>query len=1019
MTLGLNLGLHQSSAGSFLGDGTAIAGILDLLQPERNGLAFDFLQDDPQLLIRDEANPLNDYLGSFNSKVPVAWNSPKLIGQVDDRELVTNQTGAGAAVGTPGTNPISWTTGITGITKGIAATGVDANGIPYVDFRFNGTMGASTGCNVDTLIGIAGLTGQRYRSSMYLALVAGSFANITNAALTVREGDSGGSLVNPSATNAHTTTDLRAQITSTMQLFSGDLETTGGINTRQITQRLAFFSLSGGAVDFTIRIGLPSLKRLDVVYEHAPHNYVRNSAVQGVVAGSPGTIPTNWAILGNTAHITRTILGTEVVDGITCLRIRFNGTNTSGGSIYPDVNFEGTNQIPAVAGTTWTASGYIALVGGSLTGLTGGIRLRVAEHNSGGTYLTEGANSNLPLTASLQRFTHTRTLTNGSAAFVAASFSTEIVNGVTYDFTLLVGLPQIERRAWAGTPIRTTGSARFPVIPERITSRNQIRNNVAAGAVAGTPGTLPTNWTVSGSDGSLSRTVVGTGIINGFEYIDIRYFGTAASSTSIGVALGDPAHAPALNGQTWTLSAYLAVVGGSTANLTSVSLLIGEWTSSNSFVVAGGSNPTGLTASLQRFVATRTLAGGATTARTGGLINIGFNNGAAVDITLRISMPQLEQQSFATDPIRTTGLARNGNTILGVPVEGGRTNVITNNTMQGAVAGAPGTIPTNWNILNGNGLTRTISRGVIDGQDFIDFRFNGTTIDNSGIQLDFSLFTAIAALTGQAWTVGANLALVGGSTANINIALNLREGTSGGALVLINSGPSTHHSLLPVLQRFTYTVTLSGGGTVANVTPRVNIGFGSGVAVDFTLRIALPQLEQAAFASLTPIRTVNAAVTRAADSPALGVANFPSMASGGHIMVEYIPGNVSVGAGILALRQDAGNATGLFQDTINLNLLNNISGSPAPGITAISPMVARRTYRATGSFRSNDHKTAANGGTIAKSASGATLPNYAELRFGWMTSGPNDFSFGYLRRGRVVPRVLSDAETVELSRLAA
>ena len=61
---------------------------------------------------------------------------------------------------------------------------------------------------------------------------------------------------------------------------------------------------------------------------------------------------------------------------------------------------------------------------------------------------------------------------------------------------------------------------------------NQIRNNSMQGAVAGTPGTLPTNWGVSVA-GGLTRTVVGTGTENGIEYIDVRVQGTTTDEDII------------------------------------------------------------------------------------------------------------------------------------------------------------------------------------------------------------------------------------------------------------------------------------------------------------------------------------------------------------------------------------------------------------------------------------------------------------------------------------------------------
>ena len=68
---------------------------------------------------------------------------------------------------------------------------------------------------------------------------------------------------------------------------------------------------------------------------------------------------------------------------------------------------------------------------------------------------------------------------------------------------------------------------------------------------------------------------------------------------------------------------------------------------------------------------------------------------------------------------------------LGFLIEESRTNSIRNNTMQGAVAGTPGTNPTNWDIVvSGTGITQQIvGTGTEDGITYIDVRFSGTGSD--------------------------------------------------------------------------------------------------------------------------------------------------------------------------------------------------------------------------------------------------------------------------------------------------
>src|SRR5262249_49436220 len=64
---------------------------------------------------------------------------------------------------------------------------------------------------------------------------------------------------------------------------------------------------------------------------------------------------------------------------------------------------------------------------------------------------------------------------------------------------------------------------------------NQLRNPTAAGAVPGSPGTLPTNWRQGGGTGGLTQTVVGTGTENGIPYLDYRLQGTPNTSSSFSI----------------------------------------------------------------------------------------------------------------------------------------------------------------------------------------------------------------------------------------------------------------------------------------------------------------------------------------------------------------------------------------------------------------------------------------------------------------------------------------------------
>lgn len=192
-----------------------------------------------------------------------------------------------------------------------------------------------------------------------------------------------------------------------------------------------------------------------------------------------------------------------------------------------------------------------------------------------------------------------------------------------------------------------------PAILVEQQSRNEIRNNTMVGAVVGTPGTLPTNWTDSVI--GLTREVVGLGVENGVEYIDIRYFGTASVASTQRTRFESGTQIVAATGQTWTLSSYIKVIAQPQPP-TSYRLRMFENTSAGVEVTTGfvAISPT---TTLQRFSYTRTLSGGATVARVQPVLDFATTTGQAYDFTIRVGLPQMEQRPNATSVIPTTTAA--------------------------------------------------------------------------------------------------------------------------------------------------------------------------------------------------------------------------------------------------------------------------------------------------------------------------------------------------------------------------
>ncbi len=194
---------------------------------------------------------------------------------------------------------------------------------------------------------------------------------------------------------------------------------------------------------------------------------------------------------------------------------------------------------------------------------------------------------------------------------------------------------------------------------------NSIRNNTMQGAVAGTPGTPPTNWSfTSGSVNGITRTIVGTGTENGITYIDFQYAGTASGAGNMSIVAEPNNQVVAVQNQVWTFTCYAKLVAGSFANTTARTLFINSYTAAGAFDANAASpssnfpvgGPTSAALNTQRYFYTGTLAS-ATTAFVNSGVFITYNAGAVIDFTIRIGLPQLELGAFATSVIPTTTTA--------------------------------------------------------------------------------------------------------------------------------------------------------------------------------------------------------------------------------------------------------------------------------------------------------------------------------------------------------------------------
>lgn len=185
---------------------------------------------------------------------------------------------------------------------------------------------------------------------------------------------------------------------------------------------------------------------------------------------------------------------------------------------------------------------------------------------------------------------------------------------------------------------------------------NYLANSVLAGGAAGSPGTLPTG--VSESLFGITRTVVGTGVEDGINYVDLRLQGTASQSWILPFVMSASGVFSA--GLSTTLSIFMRMVGGSFTNIQYLTVYNRANLSPSGSVDTTVQVRTQATAAASLGKARHQVANIAPAGTlTGGGSLLVMLNGitGVIDITLRIGLPQYERGASASSPIRTTGSA--------------------------------------------------------------------------------------------------------------------------------------------------------------------------------------------------------------------------------------------------------------------------------------------------------------------------------------------------------------------------
>lgn len=170
--------------------------------------------------------------------------------------------------------------------------------------------------------------------------------------------------------------------------------------------------------------------------------------------------------------------------------------------------------------------------------------------------------------------------------------------------------------------------------------RNQVPNNIGAGAVVGVVGSGGALPDIMFTNNISGREIVAVNEAEG--WIDLRLFGTPTGTAN--VFFYGATTIRAATDQTWVASTGLAITGGDLTNISNIQQTIFGRDAGGTLIAQGSSADikSSLSATVARFAYSRTL----TEAGVGRVSHsLQIANTGAIDITLRIQLTQMEQGS--------------------------------------------------------------------------------------------------------------------------------------------------------------------------------------------------------------------------------------------------------------------------------------------------------------------------------------------------------------------------------------
>ena len=192
-----------------------------------------------------------------------------------------------------------------------------------------------------------------------------------------------------------------------------------------------------------------------------------------------------------------------------------------------------------------------------------------------------------------------------------------------------------------------------------------------------------------------------------------------------------------------------------------------------------------------------------------------------------------------------------------------RVNYVRNSAALGSVTGTPGTAPKYWSVVTGAGISSQIVANGIDvnGREYVDIRLFGTgtgSFDN-GVYIE----DIAPAVIGDPWNGSAFVSLVSGTVPS-QFQIVLRELAAGGSLT--GAIGNTLSGITGTSSRYQVGRVLVGGATT-RAALWLQCSITNAQSIDFTFRVAGPQLSYGSTSTQTYAATYDVVLPRQFHTP--------------------------------------------------------------------------------------------------------------------------------------------------------